>query len=163
MITKTIQEVINYEGFQPKANIYIVRDGETVFYVGMSMRGCVSRIIEHLGMGREGMTSLGYFIKANIPASYSWQVELLEVEDYEPILRKIYPNYDLLKADGDHYFRNEYVTSQVEFELISNLGPCLNGSHNYNSKPLPERYIDPVVQSEQNDFKALRKWQRRKK
>ena len=73
-------------------HVYIVCDGDIVFYVGRS-DSIVNRILAHLSdMPTGGPDSiLGQFIEANFPNSESWQVEVWTLEDCRPLVTQIFP------------------------------------------------------------------------
>jgi len=99
--------------------LYIVRENETVFYVGKSKRDAHSRLLEHFGIGTFGfhISSLGRLVLKNLPISRDWQIELLNPEDC---------GIDELDF--------------AEEALIYELRPCLNKTSNRNPSPLPEEY-----------------------
>jgi hypothetical protein len=78
--------------------LYIVRDGETVFYVGRSLDP-VSRLHEHICGGRRDVSYLGQLIRrcareANLFAApaLEWQVELLTLADCKPYIDRYKPD-----------------------------------------------------------------------
>jgi hypothetical protein len=59
--------------------IYVVRDGDEIFYVGRSEDDCFTRLRTHLGhkfRGHQSLSTLGGFIMRNLPESRHWTVEL---------------------------------------------------------------------------------------
>jgi len=85
MIGTTIGAILDGEciGLDPSHRLYVVRDGATVFYVGQS-RDPVERLLGHMGHGAwvfYGKSSLGRMVEVNMPASQSWQVELLTITE----------------------------------------------------------------------------------
>lgn len=133
MITTTIGDVINdtVKGDEGAAfKVYVVRDGETVFYVGKSRNNPVERLWQHLALigPNHGPSELGQLIKDNAPDSHAWQVELRTVADCEPFIRQEFPVHRLFDSD------------LAERAMIRTLHPCLNGTHNAHPTRLPERY-----------------------
>jgi hypothetical protein len=83
------------------AFLYIIRDGETVLYAGQTIIAVHKRINQHTKQA----SPLGQYFRDNIPASYGWLVEVLEV-------------------------RYQYNLDQAERDLILDLRPKLNIHHN---------------------------------
>lgn len=110
----------------PPYSLYVVRDGETVFYVGQTTDAIETRLQRH------ALSSLGQFITANAPESDGWQVELVDHRDCAPAVRAgLWPTLpDGARLDPDI----------AEIALIRVLRPCLNSTYNTNPRPLPERY-----------------------
>lgn len=99
-------------------SLYVVREGETVFYVGKSKRSVYTRLLEHIGIGRHGsITPLGRLILDNLPTSKTWHIDLTTLEE-----------------TGEQYL------GWAEEILIRKLRPCLNAASNPNPSPLPEKY-----------------------
>lgn len=98
--------------------IYVVRDGDTVFYVGQSA-SIIQRLWGHMGNEIHGgwasfghrASDLGRLIRANLPQSRDWIIDLLtlkECKDYTVF------NVPALTVD------------MAEVALINILHPCLN-------------------------------------
>lgn len=126
MIKTTMGELLDTElaGVDTEGHhIYMVRDGDTIFYVGKS-RCPVSRLLGHCGRGDwtfDGVSQLGRLIRCNWPVSRFWQVELLTVSDC-----------------------NAYSVENAEDRLIFELAPHFNRiGKRRSSGPLPRRYKDP--------------------
>ncbi len=131
MIQASIREVL--DGSSPvadmKGSVYVVREGDTVLYVGKADRMCLrDRLHWHLGEGLAGISSLGDLIKANEPDSYQWQVQVLSVEECN----------ELLHAHGDPHTRRKVNTAETY--MIKLLRPCLNRTSNVDPMPLPMQY-----------------------
>ena len=113
--------------------IYVIREGDTVFYVGKSKDCVIDRILGHLGEGTWGWSSgdeLGDFIKFYEPGSHNWQVDLMTIKDCFPFIKKSHP--DAKKA--------RCTVADAESAMISHYGPCLNKMLNRNRRPSPEKY-----------------------
>lgn len=143
MITLTIGELL--DGFELGMeglghHVYIVRDGDVVFYVGRS-GDPLDRLRTHMGKGAwswcTGASQLGQFIVANWPESRDWQVELLTVADCATWIRALCPGYILERCESD-------VAEQA---AIVALHPCLNTIYNEQPSAIPKRYkrslLDP--------------------
>ncbi len=145
------------EGKTFKHYIYLVRDRETVFYVGKSLDP-VRRIYEHLGWDRgekEDKSELGRLIIQNLPKSLHWKIELLKLRDCEFEVAKIMVKFTqssegMLIED----FIEEIEKYRLECEInldgamrwaetafILFYHPCLNKQRNYFPSPVPTRYL----------------------
>jgi hypothetical protein len=116
-------------------SIYVVRDGDTVFYVGKSDSGVLERLGVHLGepfRGRTSKSDLGLLIEANLPESKRWIVELYTADE----CRWAIPQADTFV----------FIPSGIaESCLIRRLRPCLNVAGNYfRAAPLPAKYKRPT-------------------
>lgn len=126
---------IEYAG----SRIYVIRDGETIFYVGQSVDP-VYRIQQHLGYERQPASRIGRLILANEPESDEWIVECYQLEDCRPIFEKHveFPDEQLRK------FLVNFACTDVqraESYMINALHPCLNSTFNKKPNPLPTKYI----------------------
>ena len=125
MISSTVGEMLDRK-LDIKAlvscQLYVVRDGDTIFYVGQS-KSIESRFLEHLGISARGWpayeSQLGRLIRENAPESQHWQVELYSIKE--------------LEVDDVDF---------AEEALINILRPCLNARYNDDPSVLPDRYID---------------------
>jgi len=111
--------------------IYIVRDGETVFYIGKSSRGISARLEQHI----EGYSRLGNLIANNWPGSGAWQVELVDQADCLPAIRAAIPGYARDSSEST------LAIDTAEKALIRLMRPYLNATHNESEYPLPARYV----------------------
>lgn len=118
-----------------EATIYLVRDGATIFYIGLSKANIVERLRTHMGQpfrGHVSKSDLGLFVEANLPESESWVIEIYTAEE----CRWAVP-------DGDTYFR--ISPADAEWCMIRHFKPCLNVTANQDrATPLPDRYKRPV-------------------
>ena len=110
--------------------IYVVRDGETVFYVGESARGVVNRLLDHLGLGLMAVlpSVLGETVFCNLPQARAWRIDLYTLEDCTPFVNEQFPAY------------KRWGIKEAEQALIAKLRPCLNTAHNPTPSALPECY-----------------------
>lgn len=104
-------------------DLYIFRDGGTVFYIGQS---CVAfdRVWQHIRDGRKGRSVVGRFILRNWPASLHYGIELLS------------SRFDRFACVG-------HDLTAAENHLIARYSPCFNRTANAHPAPLPERYAPP--------------------
>jgi len=108
-----------------RLNLYLVRDDETVFYVGQSFVA-FHRVWEHFYGGFKGRSLLGRFIICNWPTSMRFSVELLNSRS---------SRFDLVQNDLD-------LSEQL---LIREHAPCLNTTFNPNPTPIPDQYASPYT------------------
>lgn len=99
---------------------YVIRDGDTVFYVGMTGKGIVHRMWAHLGWSNHTST-LGKLIYANLPESREWSIQLFSKEECKCRTAK-----------------------RTETHLIQSLKPILNIRENSGGYELPCRYKPPM-------------------
>jgi len=129
MITVTLREILSDEYDEPDygSTVYVIRDGETVFYVGRTIDHIANRLWRHLvlpiskGAQVWGGSRLGRLIHANAPESTSCQVNILPGADEVATIRK--------------------------------LRPCLNVTYNKRPSELPSQYrkspeFDPTYRTE---------------
>jgi hypothetical protein len=113
--------------------IYVVRDGDSVFYVGKSDDDCFSRLRTHLGhdfRGQRSVSMLGEVIVRNLPESRHWTVELYTNED----TKRVVP-----KQMYEGFF--QWPTDYAEMAMIQTLKPYLNVKLNSrNRREIPTRY-----------------------
>ena len=139
--------------------VYIVRDADLVLYVGKSEANVVDRLLSHIGEGDFGWTgtsSLGRLIKANMPESGDWQIELLTPEECLSIIEQSFAYRrgtspdgsacvivgETTLSDGSTFVDKIRINDVVGLEsmLIVLYKPCLNVIGNQIPTPLPERY-----------------------
>ena len=107
-------------------DLYIIRDGSTVFYVGQSRNDAAQRVIGHLlGDYGSGPSSVGKLVIANWPSSRTWQVELLHSPDVTEV------------GCGEC---QSSVRDRAERLLIGRYNPVLNATYNRNPTSLPDVY-----------------------
>jgi len=113
--------------------IYVVRDGNDIFYVGKSDDCCFTRLRAHLGYefrGHRNLSTLGELIQRNLPHSRQWSVELYTNEDTKRVIpKRMYKGFV------------HWPTGFAETAMIQTLKPYLNVKLNTgNRRYLPERY-----------------------
>ena len=127
-VTVTLKELLQIE-YCPRAwrtlDLYLVRDGPVVFYVGQSYVA-FDRVWSHFYGGFKARSLLGRLILCNWPASMHWTVELLSsrLERFAAVGRQL---------------------EAAERLLIQDLAPCLNEALNRQPTPLPEVYRPPTA------------------
>jgi len=108
-----------------RANIYIFRDADVIFYVGSSPRGKVyNRVRAHIKTKSGGHSSLHELVKNNMPDSLNWNIDLYRV-------KKTYIR-DLLGESAS--------IIGIESNIIRRLRPVINQQFNPCPTPLPIRY-----------------------
>jgi hypothetical protein len=103
--------------------IYIIREGDTVFYIGQSQEPLL-RLEQHLTAG-----FIGQLMRDFWPLSAHWQVDLLTFADGAQIL-------DTTGMDP----KQSTDRMIVERALIQHYKPCCNIANNPTPSCLPERY-----------------------
>ena len=123
-----VSVIDGWQARQPK--VYVVRDGDVVFYVGQS-DGPVERLEAHVGRGAWGWTgtsSLGRTIEDNLPGARDWTIELWTVQECKEALAD--ETTKLWRWDKD----------SAEQAMLHSRHPCLNVTHNENGQRLPDCY-----------------------
>jgi hypothetical protein len=136
MITVTVGDILDDKGPEWQDamghRLYMVRDGEVVFYIGQSGNP-LERILTHIGQGpwnwSQGPSPLGDLIMANLPASRGWQVDLMTPDECKPLVED-WLGFKITCSD----------IAYAEKALIRQHRPCLNVVCNEYPAPLPERY-----------------------
>jgi len=138
----TTEEMESLNGPQ----IYVVRDGDVIFYVGRSVDP-FRRIYQHMGYEMKLPSSLGRLILNNQPESDKWIFECHNLEDCLPLINQSLPKEwnEETKALALRGCRID--PSKAEDCMIQALSPCLNTSHNNNPNSLPEKYRRYPTQS----------------
>jgi hypothetical protein len=108
-----------------RANIYIFRDADVIFYVGSSPRGKVyNRVRAHIKTRSGGHSDLHDLVKNNMPDSLNWNIDLYRA-------KKTYIS-DLLGESAS--------IIGIESNIIRRLHPVINQQFNPCPTPLPIRY-----------------------
>ena len=154
MIETTVDDLLdgNLDNLNPDmSKIYVVREGDTVFYVGQCRWDILDRLLSHFGKGNwgwaQGPSRLGELILENLPESRSWQIDFLELTDVAEMFPK---------------FVGEWTSNSAEQRLIQMYRPCLNRRGNPDPTPLPEQYrteTEDVVRD--NSWQVIAKAQHR--
>ena len=99
-------------------DLYLIREGDVVFYVGQS--ACAfRRVWQHILAGPHGHSLVGRFVIVNWPRSAAWTVELL-------------------RSDSPRFQETGFDRDLAEQLLIEAYTPCLNIALNRQAVPLPE-------------------------
>ncbi|MFN2298268.1 MAG: hypothetical protein ACK2UB_05420, partial [Anaerolineales bacterium] len=104
-------------------DLYLFRDGDTVFYVGRSYRA-FDRVWNHIRNGYKARSDVGRFLLANWPRSLHFDIELLNSQS---------PAFDRVGRDA----------AAAEELLIRRHRPCFNDSLNDDPIALPAAYRPP--------------------
>jgi hypothetical protein len=119
--------------------IYLVRPDDTVaLYIGQSGNPA-SRMLDHLGIGTWGESSLsllGQCIHAHLPASGEWYFEEYTLEDCREITTAYRKDLDIYRQ-LPHLLDNPFWPDQTEEAMIKHYRPCLNVACNPDPLPLP--------------------------
>jgi hypothetical protein len=104
-------------------DLYCIRDGDTVFYVGRSHLA-FNRVWEHIRNGWKAHSLIGRFLFCNWPASMNYEIKFLTSQD---------PEFSAVRNDP----------ALAEELLIKRHRPCLNEALNIEPLELPEEYLPP--------------------
>jgi hypothetical protein len=127
-VTLFLKEFLQIEHCPPewqRLDLYLIRDQESVFYVGQSYIA-FHRVWEHYYGGFKGRSLVGRFIVCNWPVSMSFVVELMSSRSER-----------FASVENDR-FRGEQM-------LIEQYTPCLNSALNPQPAAIPERYRSPYT------------------
>lgn len=106
-----------------KDNIYLIRDGEVIFYIGQSSFGGAYRVIEHFDNTARSNSTLHELMMDNLPKSLLWSVDLVSIPGHDEIDRQ-----------------------DFECALITALSPCINIHCNDTPSRLPSNYTSQAKQ-----------------
>lgn len=165
MITQSIKEAILADRPTIPGYVYVVRDDNTVFYVGES-KDPEFRLCQHLGIADawntftyppqkfllemekdasmlpsfHGMSQVGACIIDNAPSSLAWSFDIYETQDAIDVIKcaeldKVFPRIVGMMQISWYDQR-----SIVESHLIGQLKPYLNSQLNRNERDLPGKY-----------------------
>lgn len=111
-----LSDILDHAPTLADGNLYVIRDGATVFYVGMSKASALGRVADHCGKGeRSGNATFTALFVDNAPGSMAWQADILAV----------WPVDRIAKAEG---------------YLIQTLKPYCNGILNNTPGAIPSQY-----------------------
>jgi hypothetical protein len=165
MITQSIKEAILADRHTIPGYVYVVRDGSTVFYVGMS-KDPEFRLCQHLGIADAwntftysrqkfllemekdasllpsfyGMSQVGVCVIDNAPSSLAWSFDIYETQDAIDVIKIAGLDKEFPRMVGMMEISWYDQRSIVESNLIEQLEPYLNSQLNSNERDLPERY-----------------------
>jgi hypothetical protein len=94
MISISVGEILQGWDENPlDARIYLVRDDNLVFFLGVLDRSILDHLLEHCGLvdNVSPADKLGRLILDNAPSSNGGWWICLGLEDYEPIVREVQP------------------------------------------------------------------------
>ena len=109
-----------------RLDLYVIRDGDLVFYVGQSY--CAfDRVWDHIKNGYKWRSDVGRFILCNWPKSMNYEIELLS-------------------ASSEEFAAVSHNLTRAEEMLIKMYRPCFNISQNDEPSPMPGVYLPPSSQ-----------------
>jgi hypothetical protein len=176
MRTQSIRSALTAQDDIIPGYVYVIRDGEVIFYVGIS-GDPQFRLAQHLGLAdshnryftpveafikrmetgksemldafRLGASPVGDCIIDNAPTSLDWLFDIYEKEDALAVL-----DHAGMLTQFPHLHKMMEINwyeqrSLVETNLIDQLRPCLNrmGATHY-SNPIPEKYVRTKIANE---------------
>jgi len=112
--------------------IYVIRDKDTVFYVGCSTNP-IGRFYDHMQVSN--YSPVGKFIRLHLPWSLAWQVEFLTLDDCRELTERYIERYPMSALVMLYHYNDA-----AERALIAHHRPCLNVAYNDESSPLPRKY-----------------------
>lgn len=119
MLTITLGKILdnNAPSMAFRPGIYVIRENDTVLYVGKSERSVGQRIQEHCTPRRfsGALDALGAFVRDTMPNSLELEVDILSVAECNTIVKA------LAKTE-----------KEIEPLMIRHFRPILNGT--FNSK-----------------------------
>lgn len=164
MITQPIREAIVADHPIIPGYVYVVRDGEVIFYVGVS-NDPTYRLAQHVGIasarnvylyprkkflqdmeeGKADLSTLpcspvGACIRSNAPASLEWSFDIIEQADALAVVTRagLTQQFPRLLAMMERDWSEQ--RTMVESALIEELQPYLNDRLNAHERPLPSHY-----------------------
>jgi hypothetical protein len=166
MLTISVQDLLHLP-WQPAwktgFRIYVVREGDIVFYVGQS-HDPVDRLLQHLSHPEASFqqlpSALGQLILDNRPGSLAWEIDLMTMADCRPFVARRCPAWLWpveLSAETQptgaqsreaalvaRAWEDRYV-GWAEQAMIDHLRPALNVSGNRGPGRcrVPEKYLRP--------------------
>lgn len=144
MLTLTVKDILegNWDELDPNNDpfyIYVVRDDNTVLYIGQSVNP-FERMLEHFGESwRLSGTGLSTFYKQHQDKSDSWNIDFYTLEDCEPYVIQYTSMSMNVYRSGSHVHAS---MNKAEKAMIWHFHPCLNTEINPDPSPLPEKYRD---------------------
>ena len=175
MLTMTIEQATGRDAPDTEDHyLYLIRDGETVFYVGQSIDP-ITRLSDHLGTALKfpgtGSDSLGWMIGDNLPDSLGWIFELYTLADAltfikEHATERRLASYQrmvqrLLAEEGDWGDLKE-TKDMAEDAMIEHFRPCLNVARVHFESPIPMRYLEKQLERNRQWRREFRDRERRK-
>lgn len=182
MIIRSIRETILNDDSCIPGFVYVVRDSDVIFYVGLS-NDPTFRLCQHLGIAgkwnvtmpcellvqameqrNEEVIALAHFrstqvgkaILDNAPESLSWSFDIYEKDDAIAVIERT-PLPQALPALLDMMHVNWYEQrTLVESALIEQLKPCLNVIMNERGGRLPEKYQRRKIMLDDNAVDYIR-------
>lgn len=147
MITTTLRELLSGDYVEPDgATVYVIRDGDVIFYVGRTTDAIGTRLWRHLVVPIAKRAAswvnsqLGRLVHANAPESGDWQVDLMSRRDCWPYVKALYPGFP------DDSWGRDLGAHCSEVAMIRALKPCLNVACNDNRRKPPDRYCSGEVE-----------------
>jgi len=118
--------------------IYVVRERETVFYVGRSWDP-QQRLREHFGLSwRSSGGTISSLYEQYPEEALGWQIDLYTLEECEPqVVVYLHRRLEVYQNPA-HY---EKSMRDAEVAMILHLRPCLNVSNNPSPSRLPDQYL----------------------
>lgn len=134
MLTYTLADFLETDIDEGQATVYVVRDDETVLYVGKATAGIRERWLggrPHMtvnGFGWQGWSAIGCTIAEHYPDSRTWQIDLYAKEECSAVVLKHFPYYETP------------TTEAAELALIQELRPLFNVASTGYDREIPGKF-----------------------
>ena len=107
-------------------HVYVIREGDTVFYVGQS-KNTKTRLHGHLGYDeRFDQTPTGRFILKCAPQSDSWLFEQYTLDECRDLALGYCGTIPWFWGVNWRWLRERYIVDKAEEALIQHYRPCFN-------------------------------------
>jgi len=175
MLTMTIEQATGKEAPDVEDHyLYLIRDGETVFYVGQSIDP-ITRLSDHLGTALKfpgtGSDSLGWMICDNLPDSLGWIFELYTLADAltfieEHATERRLASYRRIvqrrETEDERPYDLTEAKNKAEDAMIEHFRPCLNTARVHFDSPVPMQYLEKQLERNRQWRREFRDRERRK-
>lgn len=119
--------------------VYVVREGETILYVGRSSDP-ERRLREHFGQPwRSSGSAISVLFEQYPEEALAWQVDVYTLGECQPYVVSYLHRLPEVYRDPAHY---EESMRDAEIAMILHLRPCLNVSNNPSPSRLPDKYLN---------------------
>jgi hypothetical protein len=127
MLPMTIKEMLQKQpGIQViRYRLYLIRDGEVVFYVGQSTNP-YNRFLSYMSLdGRNGPSHTGTFLIENAPASGTWMFERYTVEECSPFVEQFRATFSAEMQALYEDVSSKATPSVRDISMLSSWSGCL--------------------------------------
>ncbi len=175
MLTMTIEQATGRDAPDTEDHyLYLIRDGETMFYVGQSIDP-ITRLSDHLGTALKfpgtGSDSLGWMIGDNLPDSLGWIFELYTLADAltfikEHATERRLASYQRIvqrrETEDERPYDLTEAKNMAEDAMIEHFRPCLNTARVHFDSEIPMRYLEKQLERNRQWRREFRDRERRR-